>query len=181
MHDLYPLLDLLDPEQRLVGVAPQAPLSLPPGGRHWYRLGGIPTPEPETFRASLPLLEALLEELPVPREKVVLGGFSQGAVMSWAAGLGGTGRARPAAIVAMSGFVPRVDGFGLDLEGLEGYPVAISHGSQDPVIPVQFGREAKDLLVDAGASVTWLETPYPHAVDPVLLPAFRSFVCEALE
>ena len=48
-HDLFPLLDALDPERRLLGVTPRGPLSLPPGGAHWYRLGGIPTPDPDTF------------------------------------------------------------------------------------------------------------------------------------
>ena len=35
-YDLFPLLDALDPERRLVGLAPRGPLSLPPGGAHWY-------------------------------------------------------------------------------------------------------------------------------------------------
>ena len=35
-RDLFPLLDLLDPERRLLGVTPRGPLSLPPGGAHWY-------------------------------------------------------------------------------------------------------------------------------------------------
>ena len=34
-RDLYPLLDALDPERRLRGLTPRAPLALPPGGRHW--------------------------------------------------------------------------------------------------------------------------------------------------
>lgn len=175
LHDLYPLLDLLDPERRLLGVTPQGPLSLPPGGRHWYRLGGIPTPDPATFHGSLPLLQALLDGLPVPRQRVVLGGFSQGAVMSYAAALE-QGAGRPAALVAMSGFVPRVEGFELDLDGLAGYPVAIAHGTLDPVIPVSFGREARDLLTAAGAAVTWLESSYPHAVDPAVTRVLTEFV-----
>ena len=165
-HDLYPLLDLLDPERRLLGVTPRAPLSLPPGGRHWYRLGGIPTPDPETFHASVPLLAGFLDELPVPLDRVVLGGFSQGAVMSWAMSLG-PGRPRPAAVVALSGFLPRVDGWPLTLAGLDGLPVAIAHGSLDPVIPVAFGREARDALTAAGADVLWHESPVPHTIDPV--------------
>src|SRR5919197_1185479 len=51
-NDLFPLLDLLDPARRLVGATPRGPLALPPGGRHWYALGGIPTPEPTTFHSS---------------------------------------------------------------------------------------------------------------------------------
>jgi phospholipase/carboxylesterase len=95
--------------------------------------------------------------------------------MSWALGLG-AGRPRPAGIVALSGFVPRVEGFALDLDGLEGYPVAIGHGSLDPVIPVEFGREAAALLRGAGADVLWRESPVPHTIDPRVLPELQAFV-----
>ena len=179
-NDLYPLLDALDPERRLLGVTPRGPLSLPPGGAHWYRLGGIPTPDPATFHSSYEALSALLDALPVPSERLVLGGFSQGSVMSWALGLG-RGRPRPAAIVALSGFLPRVEGFELDLSGLDGYPVAIAHGSLDPVIPVDWSREARTTLEQAGANVLYRESPLPHTIDPRILPELRSFVERALE
>jgi phospholipase/carboxylesterase len=174
-RDLFPLLDALDHERRLLGVTPRAPLALPPGGAHWYRLGGIPTPDPATFFPTFERAASFLDALPVPIERTVLGGFSQGAVMSWALGLG-AGRPRPAGLVALSGFIPRVDGFALDLDGLDGYPVAIGHGSLDPVIPVEFGREAASLLRDAGADVLWRESPVPHTIDPRLLPELRAFV-----
>ena len=106
-------------------------------------------PDPETFHATFAPAAAFLDALPVPIDRVVLGGFSQGSVMSYALGLG-QGRPRPAAIIALSGFVPRVPGFSLDLDGLDGYPIAIAHGSCDPVIPVGFGQEARDLLDDSG-------------------------------
>lgn len=174
-HDLFGLLDLLDPESRLLGVTPGGPLALPPGGRHWYRLGGIPTPEPSTFHESVALLSWFLKELPVPLDRVVLGGFSQGSVMAYAMALG-PDRPRPAAVVALSGFLPRVDDWPLALEGLDGFPVAMAHGSLDAVIAPAFGREARDALTAAGADVTWQETPYPHGVDPAWLPALRGFV-----
>jgi phospholipase/carboxylesterase len=160
-------------------VTPRGPLSLPPGGAHWYRLGGIPTPDPETFRASYGALAGFLDALPVEAERLVLGGFSQGAVMSWALGLA-AGRPKPAAIVALSGFLPQVDGFELDLSGLDGYPVAIAHGSLDPIIPVDFGREAAETMRAAGAALLWRETPVPHAVDPRVLPELREFVAAAI-
>ncbi|HZO48522.1 MAG TPA: hypothetical protein VFB26_00090 [Gaiellaceae bacterium] len=178
-HDLFPLLDLLDPERRLLGITPRGPLTLPPGGAHWYRLGGIPTPDPATFHPTFERAAAFLDALPLPLERVVLGGFSQGAVMSYALGLA-AGRPRPAAIVALSGFVPRVDGLALDLAGLDGYPVAIAHGSYDPVIPEGFGAEARRLLEQAGADVLWRETPVTHTIDPRILPELEAFVRRAL-
>ena len=178
-HDLYPLLDLLDPERRLLGVTPGAPLSLPPGGSHWYQLAGIPTPHAETFHASIPLLDMLLEGLQVPFERVVLGGFSQGTVMSWALTLG-PGRARPAAVIALSGFLPRVADWPLDPSQLAGIPVAIGHGTLDPVIPVAFGHEARAALEAGGAAVTWMESPVGHTVDPGWVPALRDVVSAAV-
>jgi phospholipase/carboxylesterase len=178
-RDLFPLLDALDPERRLLGITPRAPLSLPPGGAHWYRLGGIPTPDPETFWPTFDAAAAFLDALPVPMEQVVLGGFSQGAVMSWALGLG-AGRPRPAAILAMSGFMPEVPGFELELGGLDGYPVAVVHGSLDPVIPVEFGRAAAERARAAGADLLWRETPVPHTIDPRLLPELQAFVAAAV-
>jgi phospholipase/carboxylesterase len=175
-HDLHPLLDALDPERRLLGITPKGPLALPPGGRHWYRLAGIPTPDPDTFWPSFEALSELLDTLPQP---LVLGGFSQGTVMSWALGLGRGAAKRPAAILAFSGFLPRVEGFELDLSGLDGYPVAIAHGSLDPVIPVEFGREARDALAAAGADVTYDETPMAHTIDPGLIAARRAIVAAA--
>lgn len=178
-HDLYGLLDLLDPERRLLGVTPGGPLALPPGGRHWYRLGGIPTPDPETFLATVPLLAAFLEALPVPSDRIVLGGFSQGAVMSWALALGPE-QPRPAGILALSGFLPRVPGFPLDLARAAGLPVAVAHGALDPVIPARFGAEAADAMAAAGADLVRLETPVPHTVDPAWLDALRGVVAAAV-
>jgi phospholipase/carboxylesterase len=177
--DLHPLLDALDPERRLLGLTPRAPLSLPPGGAHWYRLGGIPTPDPETFHASYAQLAAFLDSLPVTPDRIVLGGFSQGSVMTYALGLG-RGRPRPAGVLALSGFVPQVPDFELDLEGLAGYPVAIAHGSLDPVIPATFGRVATALFEAAGADVLWRETAVPHTIDPRILPELAAFVRRVL-
>jgi phospholipase/carboxylesterase len=178
-HDLFPLLDALDPERRLAGWTPRGPLSLPPGGAHWYRLGGIPTPDPATFHPTFELLTSWLDALPVDHDRLVLGGFSQGAVMSYAAGLG-AGRPRPAGLVCLSGFLPRVEGFALDLEGLDGYPVAIGHGSLDSVIAVEWGREARARLQAAGADVLYRESPLPHTIDPRIVPELAGFVSRCL-
>ena len=167
-HDLFPVLDLLDPERRLVGVTPRGPLSLPPGGAHWYALGGIGTPEPRTFHESYTAasvwLDGFVEEHGFGVDRVVLGGFSQGGVMTYALGLG-SGRPRPAALIALSSFVPTVEGFELDLSPPLP-PVAIGHGTLDNVIGVEWGRRARALLEDAGAEVLYRETQMFHQIDP---------------
>ena len=177
-HDLYPLLDALDPDRRLLGATPRGPLVLPPGGAHWYVVREIGYPDRQTFTASYELAADWLDAFPVPIEKTVIGGFSQGAVMSWALGLG-KGRPRPAGIIALSGFIPTVEGFELDLASPLP-PVAIGHGTHDPVISVEFGRQAKALLDAAGADVLYRESPMPHSVDPGFVAELQSWVSGAV-
>jgi phospholipase/carboxylesterase len=170
-HDLFPLIDVLDPERRLVGATPRAPLSLPPGGAHWYVLGGIGTPEAETFFASYTAasewLDAFVAEVGLGFDRVVLGGFSQGGVMTYSLGLG-SGRPRPAGLIALSSFMPTVEGFELDLSAPLP-PVAIGHGTLDNVIGVEWGRQARARLEAAGAEVLYRETPMFHQIDPEFL------------
>jgi phospholipase/carboxylesterase len=178
-HDLLPVIDALDPERRLDGLTPRGPFTLPPGGYHWYgpvvRVG---FPNKETFEQSLALLSAWLDAT-VDLERTVLGGFSQGSVMAYALGLG-AGRPAPAGVLAMSGFLPVVEGFELDLEGRRGLPVAIAHGTHDPVITVQFGHEARDRLSAAGLDVLYRESPVGHGVDPRGIDELRAWLARTL-
>lgn len=179
--DLLPLIDALDPERRLVGLTPRAPLELMPEGFHWYISRGVGYPDHDTFHSTYETLTAFLDSLPdalgVPWERTVLGGFSQGTVMSYAAGLG-VGRPAPAGILALSGFMPTVEGFELDLTGREGYPVAIGHGTHDPVISVEFGRDARARLEAAGADVLYREAPIMHGIDPSFIGELQGWLAQ---
>lgn len=178
-RDLHPLLDLLDPERRLLGVTPRGPLHLPPGGAHWYAVHEIGYPEPATFTETVARASAWLDELVqdvgLPPERALLGGFSQGAVMTWALGLG-DGRPRPAGLVALSGFMPTVPGFALDLA--EPLPeIAIGHGAADPVISVDWSRRARAALVAAGASPLYHESAFMgHSIDPAFVGRLRTWI-----
>jgi phospholipase/carboxylesterase len=183
-HDLFPLLDALDPESALAGVTPRGPLTLPPGGAHWYVVARVGYPDPGTFHATFEratrFVDGLPERLGVPPGRTVLGGFSQGAVMAYALGLG-QGQPRPAGILAMSGFVPVVDGFEIDPANAEALPVAITHGTLDPIISVAFGRDARDRLTAMGADVTYREARVDHTVDPAWLPELSAWVRQRVE
>lgn len=174
--DMLGLADVFDPERRLHVVAPRAPLRLPGiPGHHWYVVPRVGYPDPATFRDSVQLLAELHDELwertGLTAQQTVLGGFSQGTVMSYALGLAPE-RPAPAGILALSGFVPTVDGWKPELgERARGTHVLIAHGSRDPVIEVSFAREAHRLLSDAGADVSYHESETAHHIDPRQLPA----------
>ena len=182
--DLLPLADELDPERRLYVVAPRGPLSLPPEGSHWYVVARVGFPDPDTFWSSYRLLERWLDALPeltgVPLARTVLGGFSMGAVMSYALGLG-AGRPAPAGVLGLSGFVPTVDGLNLDPESRRGLRVATVHATDDAVIPVDFARAARSRLEAAGVDLLYREFTGGHSVDPALLPVLRMWLAETLD
>ena len=71
--------------------------------------------------------------------------------------------------------MPEVPGFGLDL-GRPLPPVAIGHGTYDDVIPVEYGREAKELLEAAGADVLYREAPMGHTIEPAFLPPVAALI-----
>jgi phospholipase/carboxylesterase len=175
-HDLLGLVDELDPERRLDGFCPRGPLSLPPGGAHWYAVPRVGYPDPATFAQGYASACEFVDSLPHPR--IVLGGFSQGAVLALSAGLG-VGRPRPAAVIAFSGFIPVVEGWELDTEQ-PFPPIAIGHGTFDPVIPVEFAHRTRATLEAAGAEVLYRESPMQHAIDPQFVEELRPWLRAAL-
>jgi phospholipase/carboxylesterase len=179
-NDLFGLLDALDPERRLLGVTTGAPLTnVPPGGRHWYLVPRVGYPDPVTFagsyRALTGFLDGLLAERGIDWDRTVIGGFSMGAVMSYATALG-TGRPSPRALLAFSGFIPTVEGWSADLDGREGLPALIHHGRNDPVISVEFARQASRLLSGAKLEVEYLESDAGHWLPPEVIPRAAALV-----
>lgn len=179
-HDLLPLADALDPARRLHVVTPRAPLQLPGWpGHHWYVVPRVGYPDPETFAAAYALLgelhDGLWRRTGIGPERTVLGGFSMGAAMSYALGLGGD-RPAPAGILAMSGFVPNVEAWRPQLEDRAQMGAYVAHGSEDPVIPVELARAARDTLRAGGVAVEYREFAGGHQIDPMLLPSIRTWL-----
>ena len=184
-NDLFSLIDAIDPERRLLGVTTGAPFTgVPPGGRHWYVVERVGFPHPATFAPAFDelttRLDALLAERGIDWSRTLVGGFSQGTVMSYALGLG-AGRPAPAGILANSGFIPEAEGWEPDLASRSGLPVYIHHGAADPVIGVDFARDARARLTAAGIEPIYRETPAGHWLPPEIVPELREFASGALD
>jgi phospholipase/carboxylesterase len=183
-QDLMALAPVLDPERRLHVVTPRAPLRLPGSpGHHWYLVPRVGYPDPDSFRTAYVELAAfhdlVWEQTGILPARTVLGGFSMGTVMSYALGLGGD-RPAPAGILALSGFIPTVDGWQPSVHDRVGTKVLIAHGRRDPVIPVTFAREAHELLQQAGFDVDYRESDAAHNVDPGDVPRAVAWLGAAL-
>ena len=171
-----PLLDVFDPQRaarrRVPARAAAAAADRLTTGT-WSRRSATRTRRASRPRSSAcgAWLEGLAERTGVPIERTVLGGFSQGAVMAWALALG-PGRPRPAGILAMSGFIPTVPDFELQLDGLGGLPGRDHPRRRRP------GRSRSSSAArratarrPRGADVAYRETDVPHIVDPRADPA----------
>jgi phospholipase/carboxylesterase len=184
-RDLLALADRLDPARRLRVVSARGPLQLPGWpGYHWYVVPRVGYPDPDTFFAARQALAALhdrlWEESGVGPESTVLAGFSMGAVMSHALGWSGD-RPPVAGVLAFSGFVPTMPGWEPSLADRTDTKAFVAHGDRDPVIGVEFGRAARDLLEAGGIDVRYAETPVAHQIDPASLAAASAWIAETLE
>jgi phospholipase/carboxylesterase len=183
-RDLLPLADALDHEQAMYVVAPRAPLQFPGApGFHWYAVPRVGYPDPETFAASYRALAELHDELwqrtGLGPDRTVLGGFSMGTVMSYALGLG-PDRPAPAGILAFSGFIPTVEGWQPSFADRPDTRVLVSHGRNDPVIGVEFGRRAVEQLQAASIAVDYRESDAAHNIDPADVPRAVSWLAGVL-
>jgi phospholipase/carboxylesterase len=103
----------------------------------------------------------------VPSRRIVLAGFSQGGVMALLAGLG---HPEPlAGIVALSCYVVRHGSLEEEEETPRtnrAMPIFQAHGTDDQLIPLRYGLEARDHLRSLGCEVTWRTYPAGHEVHP---------------
>jgi phospholipase/carboxylesterase len=183
-HDLLSLGDVLDPQHRLHVATPRAPLQLSGWpGYHWYVVPRVGYPDPDTFHAAYRELASFHDELwertGVTPDRTVLGGFSMGSVMSYSLGLGAD-RPAPAGILAFSGFIPVVEGWKPQLEDRQGTRAFIAHGRNDPIMAVDFARQARDLLQSGGLDVDYHESDAAHHIDPAHVPAAVDWVASTL-
>jgi len=182
-HDLVPLVDSLGFADMLV-VAPRAPMLCNFGGGYaWYDLSDEGIPHQQSFNESLTLLRRFLVETeegyPIDPTRLILLGFSQGTVMSYAAGLTEPSRIR--AIVALSGYIPYKSGLSLQWDRMKEFRVFISHGEYDELIPVSLGRKSAEMLTQAGAKVTYHEYPMGHEITEETLRDLRVWMVDVLK
>jgi phospholipase/carboxylesterase len=186
--DLVSLAGELDAPVRL--VFPEAPLEL--GGlygdaRAWWLLDLVRLQEelgrgvPRDRRDEIPeglasardqvsrLLDQLAARFAIPADRLVLGGFSQGAMLSLDVALHRA--APPAGLILMSGTLLAESVWRPRMRSLAGVPVMISHGRQDALLPYHAAEILRDRLTEAGAAVDWQPFLGGHAIPRVAIDA----------
>jgi phospholipase/carboxylesterase len=158
-HGLAALGPLIDPDARFLVAAPRGPVTVPDGTGHAWWHYGARGPDSETFHASFHGLHEEIDRLCathlMTRDEMVIGGFSQGAAMALAIGLGTSSRPRPAGILCLSGFLADADGLTYDWEAARDLPVLVQHGRADEMVPVEMGEDTARVLEHHGLDVTY--------------------------
>jgi phospholipase/carboxylesterase len=178
MHDLADLAPMFDTAAGVRFVFPNAPkpFEAAPGmtfGWTWFE-GWPPNHASlvDSRNEMLSFLDQITAQYPTPDGKLIVGGFSQGALMALDAGL--RTQKKLAGIIALSGGLYEEEL--IDLTVHKGLPVFIGHGSQDDVVPVNYARRARRLLEDAGLDVEYQEYPMSHQVAMEEAAAVKSFI-----
>jgi phospholipase/carboxylesterase len=178
-HDFEPIVPELAaaigrPLRFVFPNAPVRPVTVNSGYpmRAWFDIsvlgGSAVAPDEPGIRESAAAIRALIRrenEHGIATNRVILGGFSQGAGMAAFSGLRHPGRL--AGIVALSGF-PLLSA-SLEAEAQEankGTPVFIGHGTHDPMVDVRLGEALRKTFESNGNPVDWHSYPIQHAVSP---------------
>jgi phospholipase/carboxylesterase len=169
-------------------VFPEAPLEL--GGlygdaRAWWRLdlaeleadmrsGGIRDRRGEVPEGLVPAREQLMRFLDqvkvryaIEDRQLVLGGFSQGAMLSLDVAL--HREAPPAALILMSGTLTAESAWAPRLPTLANVPVLQSHGYSDALLPFSIAEILRDKLRAAGSTVDFVQFAGGHEIPPIVL------------
>jgi len=155
-------------------VAPRAPYQKQQGGYAWNPTIKTWPPSVSEFAEAVALLEGLFDYLEIEygfqRHKMILMGFSNGTVMSFAASMIPMSRL-PLGIIAISGLVPQGDP-----SPLKGIPVYWAHGTKDTFIPIDMARSDADRLRRAEVPITYCEAEVGHKLGTECFKNLKSWL-----
>ena len=135
---------------------------------------------PDSIQASrrtlLEFVSEAMEKYEVTASKTVMGGFSQGGLMS--IDVGYRTPSPLAGIVCLSGATYEVEM--PDFASRKSMPVLVAHGTEDDVIPVLAAQRTRQLMMNAGINPEYYEFDMGHWIVPEEVEAVRAFLAKCL-
>jgi phospholipase/carboxylesterase len=167
--NLFNLADHL-PENFTV-ISARSPYTMGPDSFAFYQVDfstGSPVINAEQAEKSRNVIKEFInqvvEKYNIDPDKVYLGGFSQGAIMTYSVGL-----TFPGLVKGIAGFSGRIlteiRPLVKEPEKLKELKVFISHGTADNVLPIHFAREAKEYLSSLGIKPDYHEFYGSHEIN----------------
>ena len=157
-------------------ICPRAPYEMRPGSYGWFNVDfsrGFPVIDPEQEAVSRAGLELFVDEI---REKytlgeIMVGGFSQGAIMAYSLGL--LHPEKVSAVFAFSGrILPEIKPFVVSgSPALKNLRVSVSHGRYDNKLEIGYAREAREYLLSIGVKLNYREFETGHQLTEQMFSA----------
>jgi phospholipase/carboxylesterase len=190
-HDFEPVVPLLSlgpelPVRYVFPNAPSRPVTIN-GGMvmpAWYDIRSFDRDADEDeagLRESAAVIEGLVERevgRGITAERIALAGFSQGGALALFTALR---HVQPlAGVIALSAYLPLAEIVAAERSGDPSIfaPIFMAHGTEDDVVPINFGRSSRRKLHQQGYAVSWNEYPMPHTVIPPELEDIKAFLSE---
>lgn len=137
--------------------------------------------EADSFERGLAALHEFVNQFPaqysVDPNAITLMGFSQGAAMCYALTLQHPELVH--ATAALAGFLPEQARPWATPNRLQGKPVFIAHGTEDPTVSVEEARKARDVLAGCGANITYHESSSAHKLSAQAMRDLKAWLSTA--
>lgn len=164
--------------QKYLWISPRGTFTLGPNSYEWFQITQIGKPDPTRLANALNTLDTFIDEIianyPVDKNKLYLVGFSQGSIMSMSYAL--TKPQRVAGVIAQSGYIPHESGLQIDTAGIKNKPFILTHGIQDPMLPVDWARRSRDTLQKLETNLEYHEFNMGHQVSEESLAVINSWL-----
>lgn len=184
-NDLFSFANDLRKSHYIISL--RAPIRLGFGGFAWYEINwsesGEKWTDVEAGLNSMKLLEQTLDELdqhfPIDCNRITLMGFSQGAIMSYAYSFRHPEKLE--GVIAMSGYIVKeLMPAKAVMNRVQNIPFYITHGSEDPVIPISWAKQSVEYLEKLQISHTFRTYPMPHGISPNAYSDLKTWLVENL-
>ena len=170
-QDLFNLAEQL-PDDYFI-ISPRGQFTLGPGRYAWYNVDfstGKPVFNAQQELSSLKIILDFINQvkLKYQLDEVYVGGFSQGAIMSYTIGLLNPKDIK--GVIALGGrMLEEIKPIVTRNEDLKKLRVFISHGTQDNTLPVGYARAAKNYLEGLPVQLSYHEYEIGHQISPAVL------------
>ncbi len=169
-EDLFSFQPTLPPDWMIVSF--RAPLSSSYGGYSWYDIDLMNVENRIDVPQAKESIETILENIAnikmkygLTENQTHLAGFSQGGILSYALALNYPELFTKTACLSCYAEEKLLEDRVKDKKKIEKLRFFISHGTDDAVIPLEWGRKAADLLYDMGAYFSFREYMSGHGVN----------------
>jgi phospholipase/carboxylesterase len=159
-QDLLPMAARLDP--RLAVASLRGPYQIRPGSYSWMN-GNTADELDNARRMIIECIDQVADSMGADRGRVYLAGFSQGATLTLATAL--TEPEKIAGAAVLSGrLVAALRDHHAAPERLRGFPILVTHGTDDQQIPVRSARDIRQALKPMGVAVEYYEFESGHYI-----------------